>query len=82
MEAQCRVSGHTSASRGGSLASPYAVVRWRISGDYGEVLLLPAKQGKGEFHHPGPRQTSAEDAHGVTAPTQFTCFIDEFNKLE
>ncbi len=33
-------------------------------------------------HHPKPRQTSAEDAHGVNAPTQLTCFIDEFNKLE
>ncbi len=33
-------------------------------------------------HHPKPRQTSAEDAHGVNAPTQFTCSIDEFNKLE
>ncbi len=34
------------------------------------------------WHHPEPRQLSAEDAHGVTAPTQFTCFIDEFNKGE
>ncbi len=49
MEAPCRASGHTSASRGGSLASPYAVVGRRILGDYGEALLLPAKQGTGEF---------------------------------
>jgi hypothetical protein len=33
----------------GGLAQLYAVVGRRISGDYGEALLLPAKQGKGEF---------------------------------
>ncbi len=66
MEAQCRASGHTFASGGGSLASPYAVVGWRISGDYGEALLLPAKPGKGGVRlKKADRAGDAVDSPGV-----------------
>ena len=66
MEAPCRASGHTFASGGGSLASPYAVVGRRISGGYGEALLLPAKPGKGEFRlKKADRAGDAVDSPGV-----------------
>ncbi len=67
MEAPCRASGHTFASGEGSLASPYAVVGRRISGDYGEArLLLPAKPGKGGFRlKKADRAGDAVDSPGV-----------------
>jgi hypothetical protein len=48
------------------LASPYAVVGQRISGDYEEALLLPAKPGKGEFRlKKADRAGDAVDSPGV-----------------
>jgi hypothetical protein len=52
--------------RGGSLASAYAVVGRRISGDYGEALLLPAEPEKGEFRlKKADRAGDAVDSPGV-----------------
>ncbi len=56
----------SAAGGGEAWQSPCAVVGRRISGDYGEGLLLPAKPGKGELRlKKADRAGDAGDSPGV-----------------